>query len=450
MSRLAAWLVPAIVLAFRAALAAPAGFPPQIIPPDAPWTVSLPDLLGDRVLRIPDDLPALNTLPAPKAAEARRAIARIEENRSYMRKIGERFFAASELDRYVIRPDYEHTLSIAAVSIALDDVERLKADPLWRHRPILDALPDYSQILVRIPEAAAGIVTEAIQRLPQRDRIRTGLTRRRKTDHGIPYTRPSRWIRDSFLVADDRRTGSPLLLLPPAYAQLDSLVDNDLRFFEPSQGWMQPSLRIPAFVRGGNLHAADNAAGQRILFIGERERVFHAEAFRYATRHEPPAALFDAIIERIAHEARVVVLPNSSHLFHIDMVVGFPRRGVAAILSPLPGEPLSAADRQVIATTRAVLLREGFRIIDIPTTAARVAAFQSPVNAVPFRNRRSGKASLLLPVFPDATVVRDGHPQSLNAWIEAAYRHEELAVIPVDERFYPNKGNTHCALRALD
>lgn len=438
-----------VLLATAGRAAAGSGYPSSIIAADAPWSFRVGDALDSWVFRFPDDLPRLRAQPATVQARIDAEIERIKGNRAYIRQLGTRFHSDPRARKVEVRPDYVRRFGTAAISISFED--SASDDPLWRHRPIIDALPRDTRLLVRAPaEVAARLKQLGPKALGGREVRFVAGSRERARAGVVAFARPSRWIRDAFVVAASTTTASDsVLLLPPAYFQVDDLKQNDLIPFESAEVTGQASLRLPIFIRAGNLHAAE-ARSNRLLFVGEREAPFHREAFQYSTGQAPPPSLFADVLAEIAGSARVIELPNSDSLFHIDMVVGFPRPGVAAIIQPLDPAALDSEDLRVIKNVRAILEREGFQILAVPTTAQRIAQFQSPVNFVAYRDRETGQQALILPEFPDLSYQVGGRPQSLNAAIRAAYIGEGLLIKPVEDRFHPRGGNVHCALQALN
>lgn len=440
------WVLVAVLVAIPDAVLARGDYPPSIIPADAPWSFRVGGQLDSWVFRVPDDLGRLTSQPEAVQTSVQATIGRIEANRQYIRRIGRRFFDATRDKPLEVRPDYARHLETAAISVSFED--SAAEDPLWRHRPVIDALPSNSKLLIRAPEAVAARLRGQGLAVGRRFGVIAGI--RDKSAAGLlPFARPSRWIRDAFVVAaSPTGRGESLLLLPPAYFQVDDLPNNDLGPFESSEITGTASLRLPVFIRAGNLHAVE-VKSRHLLFVGERESPFHNEVFRHATGAASPPTLFGDVLRRIAGSASIIELPNSDNLFHIDMVVGFPRPGLAAIIQPLDPDGLEAVDRRVIDETRGILEREGFQVLPVPTTADRIRRFQSPVNFVAYRDRRNGQYTLILPEFSDMTNDEGTGTKSLNATIRAAFVGEGLAIKPVEDRFHLRGGNVHCALQAL-
>jgi hypothetical protein len=445
-----AWLF-LLATAFPAAPAGAADYPPEIIPAAAPWVFRSTHAQDELVLRIPDDLQRLNLLPRTQAQALRSQVERIERNREYIRKIGKRFAARGDLRRYRIKPDYEHRMKIAALSISHEDATA--ADPLWRHRPLIAALPDYTRIVLRAPAEAAAGVQAALGPAGLAGEVTVVSSQHGLAKNGsTSVSRPSRWIRDTFFVAHDSQGDDTALLLPPAYTRIDDLAGNDLTAFEHDRQWADRTLRLPIFIRGGNLHAAE-ARGRQVLFVGQREAIYHAEAFYFATRHRPPPSQFNDVLRAISgvdDADDIITLPNSHHLFHIDQVVMFPRPGIAGIIAPVDPEAVPESDLRVIRETRRLVEAAGFTVIDIPSSAARIAAYRSPVNAVAFLDWKTNRPTLLAPVFPDEKLLVEGRLQSLNRLVVEALERTGVDVIPVEDRFSERQGNTHCALLALE
>lgn len=431
-------LTGAILLFWAAAIRAAPGYPPTIIPADHKWEIVA--AIGGEPHRFvfPGDYPRLNRYPPQVAGPILEAAGRAERNIARIREIGRSFFADARKHSYRMIPDSELTLREVVIA-----VRESGADPLARHEPIISALPAYSHIHVITPKDLIATVRNKVGSIP-------GLAPRatlhpvdvwiEKTSTGLEYHRPTRWVRDAFLPGKDD-AGKPVVFLPPAYTSIRDLTRNDLEFFHDITGGADRELRLPVFVRGGNLKIIEHGK-RRILLVGEREFRYNEEIYLATTQFRPPEQLMIDVLKEISGADEVVVLPNSDRLFHLDMVVTMPRPEVAAVIAPLDPEHVPPEDRAVIRRIREELARIGIRRVDIPTTAARIAAFQSPVNGVAFRHATSRQRMFLLPEFPEPT----SRAPRTAALIRQRYRDAGVVPVPLEERFYPLHGNTHCVI----
>lgn len=427
-----------ILLGWALAIRAAPGYPPEIIPADHKWEIVAGIDGAQHRFVFPDDYPRLNKYPPQVRSPILEAANRAERNIARIREIGRAFYADARKHSYRMIPDSE--LSLREVVIA---VRETSVDPLARHEPIIRVLPAYSRIHVITPKDLVATVRDKVGSVPglaQKTTLHPVDVWVEKTNAGLEYRRPTRWVRDAFLPGRDD-TGKPVVFLPPAYTSIRDLTRNDLDFFRNITGSAERQLRLPIFVRGGNLKIVEHDK-RRILLIGEREFRYNEEIYLATTQFRPPEQLMIDVLKEISGASEVVVLPNSDRLFHLDMVVAMPRPGVATIIAPLDPHRVAREDRAVIRRIRDELARIGIRRIDIPTTAARIAAYQSPVNGVAFRDATNGQRMFLLPEFPEAPAGG----QRITERIRQRYRDTGVQVLPLEERFHSLHGNTHCVI----
>lgn len=444
-----------IAIAILALASSPASYSkpidhPLVLPEGGSWTLLAEFAGSEQTFLLPADLPKIKALPKADRDKLLLNIKRIESNQKHVREISRQFFDAVPKPGDVehrLTPEYDRTLTEAIISISSADTHNPK--PLARHEPILRALPTYTHIRIVLPAPALANVRKTLGEL--------GLSKRatlypleewnKKKPITSRYTRQSRWIRDAFLVGADAG-GNLAAFVPLSYASLTVLTRNDLDFVHDQMYPARQVLHIPGFLRGGNLAVADSWNGLRRVFVGEIEILNNEKNFIYSTGMTPPPALIPEVLKKIVGTSDVTVLPNTDKLFHIDMALNFLAPGIAALIAPLDEEKLEPADRQVLITYRRKLAEKGFRVINVPTTAARVNSFRSPVNALPFVNRDTGRRTVIVPRFEDETVMLESRQQSLNAAIRSAYEREGFDVIFAEDRFSDRWGNVHCVMIA--
>lgn len=376
-------------------------------------------------------------------------VRRIERNQKLARRIGKSFFGQrGRSPSGALTPDYERTLGEVAVSISFTDAKA--DDPLYRNWPILKALPAYTKIHVVMPTATENAARKKLlaENLIQRSVLHPEVGWDKQKENMTEYSRATRWVRDTFLVGQ-ARDRQAIVYKPLAYAYVSDLARSDLDFLQAK--WHRPEsvVPIPGFIRGGNVAVADNNAGRRIAFLGHDEINQNEAHYRHATGVAPPRDLLPEIVKRIAGVSNVEILANSTLLFHLDMAVSFLGPGVAALLAPIDESALKPDEITVLTELRKSLAKKGFRIVNIPTTVARINAYQSPVNILPFTDKTNGKRRAIVPLFPDLTVNLDGRAQSLNAAIKSAYEQAGVEVIFAEDRFSDRRGNVHCTIVGL-
>ena len=431
---LMAWMAPAL------------GGVSLVLPDKVEWSISGMADGRYQTFNFPADLPRVEKLSADDRKDLKARIRLIQRNQDQARRVGKTFFTQPMTQR--LTPDYERNLGEVAISVSYADVDA--ANPLRRHQPLLRALPEYSRIHVITPTGAATATSRVLSEegLAPRSVVHpTGAWNRAKMIV-TTQTRATRWTRDTFMVGTDSH-GKAAVFAPLAYNNIDDLANSDLNFLRHK--WHDPHLIVdlPVFVNGGNVAVSDNNAGKRIVFFGADEVERNSMYFRRSVGYSPSNDLMPEVLKRIAAADHAVVLPNSEFLFHIDMAASFLAPGVVALLDPVDEWLLSAPDLGVVLALRRALPLQGFRVVRIPTTAARIKATQSSTNIVPYVDKSTGKRRALVPKFDDVEVTIDGRKQSLNLAIQHAYEAEGVEVVWVEDRFSDRRGNVHCALLGL-
>lgn len=403
----------------------------RLITPEREWSLHVgPE--GSVALHMPRDRGRIDGLPGPLAGEAKAKVGEHARNIDILRETAQRFDRAAGDGRLHMVPEYERDLR--ELLIAATRVRDGGPLTIMPHAPILRALPNYSQIRIFVPREGKAAVTRELTQL--------GLTRRAllMIDDDRPrgaLTPP--WMRDQVLVVD---AGTRAILATPMRFYPGRLAESDLSHLGRLRARGREVLRIPLFFRSGNLLLGRQ--GRRILFVGQGELYLNAAGYVQSSIARPAS---DDVLEgfrTLAGADQVVVLPNSERLFHIDQYVAPLADGVAALIKPLDPQNVAPEDAATIEQTRRILRELGFRIIDIPTLAERIAAYQSPVNIVPFRDLERHDRAALVPRFADRPVLVDGIRRSLNALVAEAYRTAGIRPVEVDDNFAPLMGNTHC------
>jgi hypothetical protein len=420
------------------------------------WT--LVDRTGaqQRQYHIPADLPAIARLPASEKKRLLAQVRRHEANRMAMAAAADRIVPLAARSRLHLVPEYRQQLAEVAISVDAGMVQG--NDPLHAHEPILRALPAYTRLDVFAPPALQRQVRRSLRQLGFSHRARIldlGLPPRQEP--ALPDPAPRRdmsapWIRDTALVGLDGMRNALLVPLAFAFGRGEA-ARGDLVYLGRLTDKSRELLRTPLFFRAGNVlgmnRPGDASTQASVLFVGETELFVNATGYVKAVDARPPSALFLDELAALAGVRETVLMPNSERLFHVDQYMAVLGDGLVALLNPLDPEHLPTDERRVFTEARARLARHGVRVIDVPTLSEWVAAYQSPVNVVPFVHRGSGQRMALVPRFSDRAVNVNGTPRSLNDLVLEAYRRGGIVPVSVEDRFSHLGGNTHCVVLAL-
>jgi hypothetical protein len=345
-------------------------------------------------------------------------------------------------------PEYLRTFQHVALSIHSSDVER--GDPLFRHRPLLSRLPEYTRLTVFVPDDLVPATRASLAEMHLDGRAQVASVPRWKVvEHGIPvFHDTTTWAQDLFdIVSGD--DGIERVILPVSHNQIEDLAQPDNDYVEAlAEPGRREVLRLPVFFRNGNVLYAESGAG-RTLLVGSKEVEYQRSDTSSSSMFLPPDDGFLTLLDAAYGAERHVVLPNTKVLFHIDMAVVLLPRGAAGVIDPVDPEALAPEDQRALETIRSTLRALGLRIVPIPTTTEWMGQFQSAVNVLPFTDRRDGRLRVFVPTYPEP-VALGPRALGLNDRVRAAYEAEGFEVLSVEDRFRAKHGDLHCAFNVLE
>lgn len=421
--------------------------PPPIDPdimgiPAGPWPYVRKGAKGLETYLIPSQLEKIRRFPEPERSASLRFIRQHQAGLSFLDDTIKLFFPRIQSGRFHAIPEYAMDLEEVVMGVAAENAG--DDNPLAAHEPLLLALPPYSRVLMLAPQSALPGIRKRLVSLGLADRVRLVVSQQKSPPR--PNEGVTRWVRDVMFVTHDDAAAGTVILTSLAHKNFADVADNDLAYLTRIGGPSHHVLRAPLFFRGGNLLVASRS-GRTVLLVGSDELEMNRQWFAAAFGFSLPANAFPEVIKAAAGVEKVIILPNSRTLFHLDAFIAPLAEGMVGLLAPVDPERLPATEREVIMHARDALQRSGFQVVAIPTSVEWMKAFRSPANIVSFTDRRTGRHRALVPQFPE----RNGHGSvpNLNAKILAAYRNAGIDPIPVEDRFYPRGGNTHCALVAL-
>lgn len=394
-------------------------------------------------------------LPTPPAVDRQ---SWVESNRATIAAARRAFRESLAADGpSIVRPEYENSLGEVVFSASRRGDKRY---PISDFEDIFATLPSYSRIHVFVPDAAVERAEDQLDELDLEDRSTVYgvksefLSGRWKSWADTAVKNSALWMRDIVLVGTTR--AGPRIYQPLAYNATSDLRRNDTDFIRDLSSY-DPRMKIvpfPYFLRGGNLEVGE-IGGRLVAFVGANEVEFNISALQILTEEklnrETIAAGFLEGVKRLTGADKVVVLPNSQLVFHLDQALVFLAPGRVGVLKSIDGLRFEPAEERMFAEIRRSLADNGFSIVDIPTSPGHLQRYQSSANALLFRNRESGQLTALIPRFTDAEVAWEGRPnQSLMELVAEVYRRESFEVVFVNDVFHALRGNLHCVTLPLN
>jgi hypothetical protein len=401
------------------------------------------------VLELPKDLLKIDTLPQEIRSSLEQRIEFRRRNIEVLRK------AAIETDRILQKgpithfAEYKQRLNLVVMSLP-PSRENSYGSPIALHEPVLKALPDYTKVEFFLQEGLIPQVANRLQKLGLKQHVKLhGEKEYEFIESGISLRHhTTRWMRDLFWTAS-KQDGKSLLILPLAFYQINDLSRPDNDYITKLEDPQHQVIRVPLFFKGGNF-LVGSVGKKRILFVGEDELQLNQNFYYNAFFYFPPPEEVLELLKQLIGADEVRVLPNSKHLFHLDMVMSAIKPGVMAIIEPVDTGALDADDQRVITEARQMLAENGFRIVGVPTLADWINTFKSPVNIVPFTNRNNGRLSALVPQFEDKWIMIRGESVSIQKKIQQSYMNAGVSTIFATSEFFKFGGNFHCAILPVE
>jgi len=414
--------------------------------PSDPWEINA--IIDGYVVKLalPQDLNKINLLPPMIQSGVRQRIKYRQRNIDVLHDTAQDLDQILNTGQSVQVAEHDQTLEHVVMSLpsALQGV--IPELSLAMHEPLLAALPSYTKVDFFLPSGLIPQVTLRLQLLGMAQRVTLhGEQEYEIMEEKLPlphFTTP--WVRDLFWAVAKQGHRS-LLLLPMAFSQINDLSRPDNDYVEEMEDVLHKVVRVPLFFKGGNLQIGV-VGGRRVLFIGEKELQQNELAFYNAFFYSPPREEVLKLFKQLAGADEVRVLPNSKHLFHLDMMMSVLSSGTVALIEPVDKDALDEDDQRVIAQARQALTAYGFRVVGVPTLADWVNTFKSPVNILPFKHRDTGRLSAIVPQFEYREVASHGTPESMEWKIRQAYKDAGVATFFAKSSFSQLRGDFHCAV----
>lgn len=372
---------------------------------------------------------------------------------------------------YYIEPEYERKLERVVLSLPTG----MKG--LSYHRSIMESLPDYTEILMLLPQNKVDVISRDMAGLDQRGRIRLIPFGSRRLKDTSAYVLSSReqilksvrkdlslpsgsiWAQDLFEVVRDE-AGMTSILTPSIHKwfvktgktwEPDVLSDNE--YVSKLLPLDFQTEKMPLTFKGGNV-LIDNYMGRRIAFCGGdiiRDTILVSERTLGMT------VTPDEVVEQLRHYLRVddvVVVGEGNQprrMFHLDQAMVLFPHGVAGVTRIVGNEEdLYNSEvymvNELLTELRAKLTELGYRIVDIDATVDDVLNYRYYVNGVPYINKKANRREFLIPHFNSSGEKgnREVYERNVSAIEALGYR-----VIPVHTHANKRHGGIHCMVNVI-
>jgi hypothetical protein len=381
-------------------------------------------------------------------------------------------------EKCVVVPEYNRTMKKVAVSLAQGNTT------LELQHELLVRLPEYSEIILLLPESSVQPIKSSLRHAPYGGRtklvtyksdIRNGgffhfLAQgkeklvREKLNRPLPVQQGTCWIQDLFEVGTcpDETIQLYASVIHVCFWTKDSdtthnpMSDNDFLYSLSSQGLNV--VKLPLAFNGGNI-LFDEIGGKRVAFCG-RDTIIDTHKI-YDSFHDSvvPDSAYTGVIKNTFDVNDVIIVglrdaPQPRLMYHLDQAMIPLSDGVAgitAIVGDYPQNP-KALERireveQYLDGLRTVLSSLGYKLVPVETSAENVLRYEYYANAVPFIHAVTGKKILLMPVFSFEPSSEDKEIIRRNI---ARFESLGYTVITVPSTSQTLKGGPHCLINVLE
>lgn len=371
---------------------------------------------------------------------------------------------------YHIVPEYERTLDRVVLSM------ETSTDDLSLHEGLIAGLPDYTEVLMLLPESRSVAMDAELLRMGQPRKVtlvpfksKRGMKARayvlsttegklkRRRLKNTPMPRGTVWAQDLFEPAKGQ--GGMISLLAPYMHKMfiksakGSPVLRDNGFLDKLLLFNLNARRLPLVFKGGNI-LVDIFDGNSIAFCGGdivRDTIL---AFKPLGLRPSRDEVLDELKRSLGVDRVVVLSPGKRQppgMFHLDQaMVLFP--GKVAGLTRIVGDEGEVADPEVaevaelLKEIRMKLTELGYSIVDIEATADDVRNYRYYVNGVPYVNKKTGRREFLMPVFSTSMEGGNGEVYERNVRRLEAIGYK---VVPVPTKANERHGGLHCLVNVI-
>lgn len=375
-------------------------------------------------------------------------------------------------------PEYDRTLKRVVVSLAQRDTE------LSLHHEILQRLPQYTEIILLVPERNLQAIRVELRDKSYQSRVHVVMYDSKPIEDARYYMlfrdkdklvqidndsrtavaqQGSTWAQDFFEVTMDP-DGRPVLLTSVVHkyfcaqdAKSNLSVIRDNIYLERLESVGLQVQTLPLAFMGGNI-LIDKIGGRRIAFYGPdilraTKTISRALFGSEFSQLQISQTIKDVLnVDQVVTTGRDRLQPEL--MYHLDQAMLLLPGGVAAITNIVSENSDGLAEDEEVTEARifltglrATLLGLGYRLIDIDTSVGNLLQCQHYVNAIPYVDAETGDRVILMPVFPSAQTDFDKGIINKNT---AAFTSLGYNVIHVPTRADELRGGIHCLVNVVE
>lgn len=384
---------------------------------------------------------------------------------------------------YEIIPEYDRVMGKIVISLPTKNT-LVPALSLDSHFEVLQYIPDYTQIMMILPESRVEEIRARLVKYPIQNKITLHPFKTRTLKKGHMYLifaendklvnsgrmeniiipKGTVWAQDLFEPAK-LSNGKNLLLMPDAYKMFYSEegdtkeetvdVQPDNLFIKRLFSETIDGMRTPLVFMGGNI-LVDQLNGTRIAFCGgdvlkDTQIVWRAYYEKLLKKEK-----FIKMIKKYLNVDKVYILgvktPQPSYMFHLDQTMILLPDGIAGVTNIIGnGSGQNTKDINEImfflSEVKSLLKKIGYKLIEINTSIDGVLNHQFYINSIPYKDKMTGQRMLLMPV-PNKKPTAD--EKALIGKNISAFKSVGYDVLTVPSESTEFNGGIHCLINVIE
>ncbi len=382
---------------------------------------------------------------------------------------------SKEFSDYAIVPEYDRYLKKVVLSLGATDMN------LELQHELLLSLPNYTQILLLLPKRNLPIIEKELRGQPyaartqlvpfkveQQQNIRYYLVfpDKDKLQYGDPgdalmNPRGTVWTQDLFEIIE-KPNGQKLLIISDAHKWFTSYGDlrsaqvvSDNAYLEALTSNGIDIQRSKLTFAGGNI-LFDNRDGKSLVLWGGDMLRKTVSVWRATRNSIPTESLITDILKETLNADETIVIGREhvqpSLMYHLDQAMIFLADGVVGITHVVGEYPEERAARVEIEKVehfqtelRSVLLKSGYKVINIDTSVNNILNYQYYVNAIPYIDAKNNQRKILMPVYRGGQFEEELERKNSSIFESLGYE-----ITQVYSRAHENNGGIHCLVNVLE
>lgn len=375
---------------------------------------------------------------------------------------------------YRIVPEHERSLKKVVVSMGTSDKN------LDLHADLLRHLPEYTEIIILLPEDNIRSIADLIKKQPYRQKIKLIGFKTERFNNGHAYLAfpeqnklidtglidkmpgGSFWAQDLFEVAT-KQDGQILLLISDLYKWFISNKDSPLKvvsdnFFLGSLSTVGMEVkRLPFTFKGGNI-LMDEFNNRKVAISG-------GDVFRLTRtvwNSSRDSILTDKqivkMLKKYFNVDEVIVISKEivqpSLMFHLDQAMVFLSNGIIGITNLVGKDNAKFSRTQEVeevevflAELRSKLEGLNYKLVNIDTSIHNILNYQYYVNGIPYVDAVTGRKTFLMPIYPSYQNEYEKELIRKNTTSLETLGYRVIHVPSTANKFY---GGIHCLANVIE